>query len=438
MKYCEKCGAMMNDTDIQCPNCKNKVAVQVENDVDAKAQKKKKVKKVVLICLGAFLGINILLVAIAMLMPSSDSTDKAAGSSSKWIKSDTEIVENSGAYYYYDESPDDFVDKINSLFKSLVDKNEVNYENAENFYKYDGKTEHEDSDMITYTYTENNNHVAGFYIDCLNGKIIDVRPVIDVTTVFSNGQGKDDLYGNMAFDTALALCAYEGIEENQIDEVYKVIYNSMCNEKTTGWYINGFFAGLKTVTVPSQHTLFEVNIFKMDEDLYKKTKETGEKAGNKSIEINLNQTESTTENTTTSAQIEKTEISDLFSGDLEDAKKVLGNETEAEKNLDSYTRHTFGDIVIMCEYGTNNIYSIAINYTDDTRNRYTAFGLDGNSKKTDWSKRLGNELSSNYDSDGDNVYTYENDYKGNTFNIEITVSDEVPDKITVFKQYNGQ
>lgn len=42
MKYCEKCGAMMNDTDIQCPNCKNKVAVQVENDVDAKAQKKKK------------------------------------------------------------------------------------------------------------------------------------------------------------------------------------------------------------------------------------------------------------------------------------------------------------------------------------------------------------------------------------------------------------
>lgn len=60
---------------------------------------------------------------------------------------------------------------------------------------------------------------------------------------------------------------------------------------------------------------------KMDKDLYKKTKETGEKAGNKSIEINLNQTESTTENTTTSAQIEKTEISDLFSGDLEDAKR---------------------------------------------------------------------------------------------------------------------
>lgn len=71
----------------------------------------------------------------------------------------------------------------------------------------------------------------GFYIDCLNGKIIDVRPVIDVTTVFSNGQGKDDLYGNMALNTALALCAYEGIEESQIDEVYKVIYNSMCNEK---------------------------------------------------------------------------------------------------------------------------------------------------------------------------------------------------------------
>lgn len=437
MKYCEKCGAMMNDTDIQCPNCKNKVAVQVVNDVDAKAQKKKKVKKVVLICLGVFLGINILLVAIAMLMPSSDSTDKAADSVSKWIKSDTKIAENSKIYYYYDESPDDFVDKINSLLKSLADKSEVDSENADNLYKYDNKTEHEDSDVITYTYTANNNQVMGFYIDCYKGKVAEVRPVINVNAMVSGGQDDiNTMYNIMSMNTALALCALEGFDENQIDEVRKTIYNSMSNDGIAGWYINGLFAALNTNT--GQEGIVQVNILKMDEDLYKKTKETGEKAGNKSIEINLNQTESTTENTTTSAQIEKTEISDLFSGDLEDATKVLGNETEVEKNLDSYTRHTFGDIVIMCEYGTNNIYSIAINYTDDTRNRYTAFGLDGNSKKTDWSKRLGNELSSNYDSDGDNVYTYENDYKGNTFNIEITVSDEVPDKITVFKQYNGQ
>ncbi len=437
MKYCEKCGAMMNDTDIQCPNCKNKVAVQVVNDVDAKAQKKKKVKKVVLICLGVFLGINILLVAIAMLMPSSDSTDKAADSVSKWIKSDTKIAENSKIYYYYDESPDDFVDEINSLLKSLADKSEVDSENADNLYKYDNKTEHEDSDVITYTYTANNNQVMGFYIDCYKGKVAEVRPVINVNAMVSGGQDDiNTMYNIMSMNTALALCALEGFDENQIDEVRKTIYNSMSNDGIAGWYINGLFAALNTNT--GQEGIVQVNILKMDEDLYKKTKETGEKAGNKSIEINLNQTESTTENTTTSAQIEKTEISDLFSGDLEDATKVLGNETEVEKNLDSYTRHTFGDIVIMCEYGTNNIYSIAINYTDDTRNRYTAFGLDGNSKKTDWSKRLGNELSSNYDSDGDNVYTYENDYKGNTFNIEITVSDEVPDKITVFKQYNGQ
>ena len=427
----------MNDTDIQCPNCKNKVAVQVVNDVDAKAQKKKKVKKVVLICLGVFLGINILLVAIAMLMPSSDSTDKAADSVSKWIKSDTKIAENSKIYYYYDESPDDFVDKINSLLKSLADKSEVDSENADNLYKYDNKTEHEDSDVITYTYTANNNQVMGFYIDCYKGKVAEVRPVINVNAMVSGGQDDiNTMYNIMSMNTALALCALEGFDENQIDEVRKTIYNSMSNDGIAGWYINGLFAALNTNT--GQEGIVQVNILKMDEDLYKKTKETGEKAGNKSIEINLNQTESTTENTTTSAQIEKTEISDLFSGDLEDATKVLGNETEVEKNLDSYTRHTFGDIVIMCEYGTNNIYSIAINYTDDTRNRYTAFGLDGNSKKTDWSKRLGNELSSNYDSDGDNVYTYENDYKGNTFNIEITVSNEVPDKITVFKQYNGQ
>lgn len=121
---------------------------------------------------------------------------------------------------------------------------------------------------------------------------------------------------------------------------------------------------------------------------------------------------------------------------MEDAKKVLGDETKAEKNLDSYTMHTFGDIVIMCEYGTSNIYSIAIKYTDDTRDKYTAFGLDGNSKKSDWDKRFGNELSSNYNSDGDNIYSYENDYKGNNFGIEFTVSGETPNKITVYKYSN--
>lgn len=435
MKYCGKCGSIMNDTDTQCPNCKNKVAVQVGNDIDAKVQKKKKIKKIVLICLGVFIGINILLVVIAMLIPSSDSTDKASGSSSKWIKSDTEIVENSGMYYYYDESPDDFVDKINSLIKSLADKSEVNYKNAENFYKYDSKTKQENIDITTYTYSANNNQVIGLYIDCYKGKVAEVRPFLDVNAMVNGGQDDiNTIYKNMSMNVALALCVLEGIDENQIEEVQKTIYNSMSNDGITGWYINGLFAALIANTDLKGIVL--VNILKMDEDLYKKTKESGKKAGNKSIEINLNQTESTSGNKTTSAQIEKTEISDLFSGDLEDAKKVLGDETEAEKNLDSYTMHTFGDIVIMCEYGTSNIYSIAIKYTDDTRERYTAFGLDGNSKKSDWDKRFGDELSSNYNSDGDNIYSYENDYKGNNFGIEFTVSSETPNKITIYKYSN--
>ena len=305
MKYCGKCGSMMNDTDTQCPNCKNKVAVQVGNDIDAKVQKKKKIKKIVLICLGVFIGINILLVVIAMLIPSSDSTDKAAGSSSKWIKSDTEIVENSGAYYYYDESPDDFVDKINSLFKSLAEKSEVSSENADKFYKYDSKTKQENSDITTYTYSSDN-HITGLYIDCYKGKVAEVRPVLDVNAMVNGGQDDiNTMYKNMSMNMALALCALEGIDENQIEEVQKTIYNSMSNDGITGWYINGLFAALNTNT--GQEGIVLVNILKMDEDLYKKTKENGEKAGNKSIEINLNQTESTSGNTTTSAQIEKTE-----------------------------------------------------------------------------------------------------------------------------------
>ena len=39
--YCKKCGAMMNDTDTQCPNCKNEVAVQVGNDIAEKEKSKK-------------------------------------------------------------------------------------------------------------------------------------------------------------------------------------------------------------------------------------------------------------------------------------------------------------------------------------------------------------------------------------------------------------
>lgn len=166
------------------------------------------------------------------------------------------------------------------------------------------------------------------------------------------------------------------------------------------------------------------------------TESTSSKSDKLNVSSQKNVDESEKEQSTTSAQIEKTEISDLFSGDLEDAKKVLGDETEAKKNLDSYTMHTFGDIVIMCEYGTSNIYSIAIKYTDDTRERYTAFGLDGNSKKSDWDKRFGDELSSNYNSDGDNIYSYENDYKGNNFGIEFTVSGETPNKITIYKYSN--
>lgn len=67
---------------------------------------------------------------------------------------------------------------------------------------------------------------------------------------------------------------------------------------------------------------------------------------------------------------------------------------------------------------------------------YLFFGLDGNSKKSDWNKRFGDELSSNYNSDGDNIYSYENDYKGNNFGIEFTVSGETPNKITVYKYSN--
>ena len=92
-------------------------------------------------------------------------------------------------------------------------------------------------------------------------------------------------------------------------------------------------------------------------------------------------------------------------------------------------------MTVMCGYGTDNIYSISVDYTNKNTNvEYTVFGLTENTTRMNWDSALGEMLYQGYDSDGNPVYSYELAYDENTtYNIEITATSDCPDKITVYK-----
>lgn len=148
--------------------------------------------------------------------------------------------------------------------------------------------------------------------------------------------------------------------------------------------------------------------------------------------INQNPTITCDNNVQNSGPIE---ISELFSNNLENAEKVLEPQSKAPQDLDAYTRHTYNCVTVICEYGTDNIYSISVDYTNKNTNvEYTVFGLTQNTTRMNWDNALGEMFYQGYDSDGNPVYSYELEYDENTtYDVEITATSDYPDKITVYK-----
>ena len=152
-------------------------------------------------------------------------------------------------------------------------------------------------------------------------------------------------------------------------------------------------------------------------------------------------TESQTEEVPTQNQennsyyFEPIEITNLFSGSLQNAEELLEPQSKAPQDLEAYTRYTYNCVTVMCGYGTDNIYSISVDYTNKNTNvEYTVFGLTENTTRMNWDSALGEMLYQGYDSDGNPVYSYELAYDENTtYNIEITATSDCPDKITVYK-----
>lgn len=146
--------------------------------------------------------------------------------------------------------------------------------------------------------------------------------------------------------------------------------------------------------------------------------------------------ETSTQNYENSFQyVEPIEIAELFNGDLETAEELLEPQSKAPQDMEAYTKYTFNCVTVMCEYGTNNIYSISVDYTNKNTNvEYTVFGLSGNTTQTNWESALGEMFFQGYDSNDNPVYSYELEYdEDTTYNIEITATSETPDKITVYK-----
>lgn len=141
---------------------------------------------------------------------------------------------------------------------------------------------------------------------------------------------------------------------------------------------------------------------------------------------------------TNSYYFEPIEIADLFYGGLEKAEEVLEPQSKAPQDIEAYTRYTFNNVAVMCEYGTNSIYSITVDFTNKNTNvDYTVFGLTKNTTRMNWDNALGEMFYQGYDSDGNPVYSYELEYNENTtYSVEITATSDTPDKIAVYKQYS--
>lgn len=157
---------------------------------------------------------------------------------------------------------------------------------------------------------------------------------------------------------------------------------------------------------------------------------------NSALDIAVSDTiESTTEIASQNKAIENIEILDLFES-LEKAKTVLGEETRDPQNIENYTKYSFEDVTVLCEYGTNNVYSISVEYNlENSKNKYTILGINGNSTQSDWDNTLGEMDYTNYGSYGNPICGYNIEYYGLEYTVEIVSTGNNPDKIIIYKGY---
>lgn len=152
-----------------------------------------------------------------------------------------------------------------------------------------------------------------------------------------------------------------------------------------------------------------------------------------------NTTEITTELTTeveteTQTTIQNETISinvfDLFSG-LEKVKEVLGEETAPVMDVEAYEQHTFGNVKILCIYGTNEIYKITVEYDSPVSKSLYKFGeIDGNTTRSQWEEQLGETYYEGINEDEVCVYEYSKDFDGQNYYIIITATEDTPESIS--------
>lgn len=167
------------------------------------------------------------------------------------------------------------------------------------------------------------------------------------------------------------------------------------------------------------------------------------KGYNEAVSESQTTVENTTENTTELTTEVETEtqttipnetvsinVLDLFSG-LEKAKEVLGEETAPVMDVEAYEQHTFGNVKILCIYGTNEIYKITVEYNSPESKSLYKFGeIDGNTTRPQWEEQLGESYYEGINEDEVCVYEYSKDFDGQNYYIIITATEDTPESIS--------
>lgn len=238
---------------------------QVEIDKNENL-KKKKIKKVILICVCIIIGVNLLLLAIVMFTPSSCDETSVTSSSSKWIKSDSELIEGSNLYYYYKETPQNFIDEINKNFSLLAKNNCINVSSYNKSQLFSiTNTTNNPNNVTTYTCSFGTSQICGFYLDSTDDGIIQIRTGVSINALVDAGiTDVSVVYGYNALEITTALVNCAVIDEDKADEVYDDLYAYLKDGKTD-FYINGLAVH---GSLDSSTNIQQFTIIKIDEDKY--------------------------------------------------------------------------------------------------------------------------------------------------------------------------